>query len=663
MANGIDERDALTISEAGTEGGRGMFNYPLPEGLDPYRSEFSGPIDYLIDKPVNMATGLWNYPKKMYERAFLEGERPTVLDDAGRVTGTVGGMLGDAAGVVVDPLITGTYNMLPSNVTKPINKFAAESIQSLQEEFPLAMQRVQDTTDTLSLIPLARVAAVALNRADLATPQSERGINEGSGDVIVPNFYGPKTHYLGDALEAKIQKQYPDPDYNPNLSFKENWDMYKSRDSDRTKAGANPEADKLRQILGVTGFVKAGSLRIMKNMFNPKSRALYSEYGLSPIYTEVSDNLLKISRELDDVTKAITSGAVTPDAMKILKERKKKLTNDLTIAAETAQSQMQQLANIRRQANAVAKVDDVPMSFAMRAIADGGAKDFVNPKKMGSSWFHESATKRLSPHRSRQVDVEESDFIQNRIEDVWGIADEMPNVRVIVKKPNDRMTGDHAADLNTGGVGSGAKTVLGDIFYPYKKPARKFKSVADLEETLKTQQGKLKKNEYTVIGSDSTGVYIQAGNVGKKGGKGKVEGGINLVMKVTPNGQITGYMSDVHDFLENAPVIGKLLKRTLPTKILAVTPPMQTSVERLMGKTKYESRTGKDWNLAKGPAFYAKAPSSKEVKVSEKAVIAQFQDLDGIKPSAKEVAMQTAKVAPNYATVGTVGMGMSNDEQ
>jgi hypothetical protein len=75
----------------------------------------------------------------------------------------------------------------------------------------------------------------------------------------------------------------------------------------------------------------------------------------------------------------------------------------------------------------------------------------------------------------------------------------------------------------------------------------------------------------------------------RKGGRGKVEGGINMIMKVEPNGDVTGYMSDLHDFLEKTP-IGPVLERSLPTQVFAVSPPMQTNVFSIITDERLKSR-------------------------------------------------------------------------
>ena len=53
-----------------------------------------------------------------------------------------------------------------------------------------------------------------------------------------------------------------------------------------------------------------------------------------------------------------------------------------------------------------------------------------------------------------------------------------------------------------------------------------------------------------------------------------VEGGINVMTKILPNQRAMSFVSDVHDFLEKVPVLGKVLDKALPNGEMSITPPI-----------------------------------------------------------------------------------------
>lgn len=55
--------------------------------------------------------------------------------------------------------------------------------------------------------------------------------------------------------------------------------------------------------------------------------------------------------------------------------------------------------------------------------------------------------------------------------------------------------------------------------------------------------------------------------------------------KIKPSGEIMTVMMDTHDFLEKFPVVGPALGIALPTKLVAVTPPMFSNIYSMGTKT------------------------------------------------------------------------------
>jgi len=66
------------------------------------------------------------------------------------------------------------------------------------------------------------------------------------------------------------------------------------------------------------------------------------------------------------------------------------------------------------------------------------------------------------------------------------------------------------------------------------------------------------------------GLWLSSSHVGDA----VVEGGINVMTKILPNQRAMSFVSDVHDFLEKVPVLGKVLDKALPNGEMSITPPI-----------------------------------------------------------------------------------------
>ena len=93
--------------------------------------------------------------------------------------------------------------------------------------------------------------------------------------------------------------------------------------------------------------------------------------------------------------------------------------------------------------------------------------------------------------------------------------------------------------------------------------------------SLEELQDLLMKGNYRE-GIPSFKIDKETGNVWANFGKtgtSITEGGVNALVGIKPNGKFILTVSDEHNFLENLPVVGAVLKKTLPNRLLVVTPP------------------------------------------------------------------------------------------
>jgi hypothetical protein len=84
------------------------------------------------------------------------------------------------------------------------------------------------------------------------------------------------------------------------------------------------------------------------------------------------------------------------------------------------------------------------------------------------------------------------------------------------------------------------------------------------------------------------GLWLQSSFVGDA----VVEGGVNVITKVMPSGRAISFISDVHDFLEKAPVVGKVLGKAFPETNLAVVGPLHQDVLGTKWASKAKAKAG-----------------------------------------------------------------------
>ena len=171
------------------------------------------------------------------------------------------------------------------------------------------------------------------------------------------------------------------------------------------------------------------------------------------------------------------------------------------------------------------------------------------------------------------------------------------------------------------------------------------------ESIIKVNEEAPKNKKVKIEKTDDRSVWVSFSHAGR----GKVEGGINVLVRVDVNGNIDGYVSDLHDFLDGVPIVGDLLNNALPTQILAVTAPMQTNVYSIS-----TLRSARDKNK-KLKAVYGENvvgrfedfPEPPEA-ASKTATLERITEAAKIKPSALGVAKEVLPVAGNVTFAANV---------
>lgn len=420
-----------------------------------------------------------------------------------------------------------------------------------------------------------------------------------------------------------------------------------------------------KQKKGTLEWGAKGFGRVANLMFNPKARALYTERGISPVF-DTYYQMYKKAEAADD----------------------KKEANK---ALRLAQSQMQQMANIKAQSGQVTRGKDATKDFINAAADPDSPGAFFNAGEMGKGWFGESTknAKVLRKNEFGEISKADTDFIEDYLvsRDVWDLKD--PNrVNVIVKTPRADMTGNHFKDI----LGWNPKVSnIAEVFSDSQGNLKTFSSPDDLRTALiqmsrdkrtykiasgENKPGDIKKDvktgkdiphQFSIAKVADDGVWVKFTDIGEA----YVEGGTNALVKVGLDGQLTGVMSDLHNFYERVdldsvtrkvPGAGKVLdaagvrlptidnvpmRMALPEEVLAVTPPMRTHVVEIGRKSTFNDNTRGAFEF---PPQKQSIPIPEEATVD--AVRQRVEAAGQITPSTGEVLRESVPVAQNVALMG-----------
>lgn len=522
-------------------------------------------------------------------------------------------------------------------------------IQNFLKENPNYLRDVDERATVAGAINPVRSMISLISRKTGIDDAALRGYFLGEGEVIVPNFYGPRTDKYTPLEEDFIQKLFKDEAWDDNKSFDDNWNNLL-----QNPMLQNQDQNVLRQGYGFIKWGARGANRVLKNLYSSKNRALYAEHGVAPVAKEQIDLMEQTIRDMDAIQSKKPPESASEEVRNAWRKEFSRAQNRYKRQVEVAHSQLQALANIRTQAGAKARKEDLTYNFALEASDPNAPAIYFRPEELGSDWLHQS-TKNGGNVVGKDVPAEQSAMVQSLMMNAWKDLDP-ERMRVIVKKPMSNVTGAHFLDVvDKGGFTGPVKSQIFDVFDTVKakdKAINASSTVAELEQALRnratTRAGKRRSDaEFIVKGTDSTGVYVMVSRKQRKGGRGKVEGGINMIIKVEPNGDITGYMSDLHDFLEKTP-IGPVLERSLPTQVFAVSPPMQSNVFSIITKERFESRGLKESQRVPRP----KAPAGEY-----EDAVRRLREYNAVQPSLRERVRQMPDVALNALTTANIARG------
>jgi hypothetical protein len=612
-----DEDEKLKFAQGGlvtrkyAEGGFVSDDPMMPRDVDDQMSE----LDMAMAKVPASLRGYvgWKSDLAEVEKEFQSGERNV----AEYILGT--GYYG-----VAKPIEDLVSEFIPDVIEEGVS----EGIASFMEFTGVdkALEKLSPRTrrnlnEMMGMSGFATPARTLTRQTNPTINKARAGRDLSSADVIIPNYYSNKLDKQVQFPGAQVTKKFLGED----------------------------KAIKHNQIAGAAQWGTKAGLRVIANMFNPSARALYKEYGISSVFNKNYNLVQKELKKLEELRSSKAS-----------KEDIGKQEMILQSILEVTQAEMIQTSHIRRQANAQATVEDVPMKFALAAADPNVPEVYFRPAQIGDDWYEKTAAQ--APTAGRQISKEDADFVQEHIERVWkkdGGYDRN-RVEVIAKVPASKFTGAHMESIKT----SKQLNIIENAFRPEKgrgfiefRPGKDGKliktyNVDKLKESIiKVNEEAPKNKKVKIEKTDDSGVWVSFSHAGR----GKVEGGINVLVRVDVNGNIDGYVSDLHDFLDGVPIVGDLLNNALPTQILAVTAPMQTNVYSIS-----TLRSARDKNK-KLKAVYGENvvgrfedfPEPPEA-ASKTATLERITEAAKIKPSALGVAKEVLPVAGNVTFAANV---------
>jgi len=295
-----------------------------------------------------------------------------------------------------------------------------------------------------------------------------------------------------------------------------------------------------------------------------------------------------------------------------------------------------------------------------------------NSRKMSLEDFKEGAKKSSftvtgenKKPRKAQTPEKDIEFAYEYIKQAWKLDPE--NTSMLFKKPIGD-SGEHLKNVaHKSPINPNVRKVFVNLESKKIKPTVEnlFEELSKQSARIKAKNEKLPKNStkrerpFTVLNpsvehAKKNGLWLQGSFVGTA----VVEGGVNVITKVMPSGRAISFVSDVHDFLEKMPVVGKQLERVFPETNLAVVGPLHQDIMGTKWAANLRDKAGLSSSKKRDNISYNTSSSrdSKEV----------LQDYVNVKPSAKGVAAETAKVAGRGMLTGGVlaktGQGQEEDQ-
>jgi hypothetical protein len=433
--------------------------------------------------------------------------------------GQAAGMLGDIVGETA-AFLTPDFLGIGKNVAKATEAVMSTAPAQAATELVLDFsERYPRTRENVANVFNAATAGVG-GAVVKAGAKANTGAWAAGVENYIDNFYGNDKK---DVDPTELEKTLG----SIAVAYKD------QKMSDKNVAMAGKKAT------GLMKWGQGGAAAAIDSLLNPYSRGLYSQTGISR----------KAQKAVDDL---------------IFKNKGKPTKRDI----DKAVAQVIYNRHILEQSGRKGEIGDPLFEIEDYANIQGYKPDTLETFISGAKATKTNTLdgKKISTPKAVLVTA------YDKINKAWGNTAD-PKRKIVFKEPSGGSSGDHLKDI------------------AYKHPANKAirKVIAEHKGTLTVEEmwRKLKdlsdkrqgtKNAFQITQTlkevKKEGLWVQSGMKGTA----VVEGGVNGLMKVLPNGRAIAFMSDKHDFLEKLPFVGKALEKALPNQLMAVSGPMHLDI-------------------------------------------------------------------------------------
>ena len=487
-----------------------------------------GDMDVGFDKVGREANVVIDNVTDSYDKSVEDVQKYNEGDiTAAEVAFRAAGGVGEAFGGTI---AAGVNIVLPDWVTKTAGDLMQSGV-----EITMDTELAKKGLEYLSANPrIARNIEAGMGIAELGLPKAmlepvKRALSAASN--YIPNHYTPSIKNLKDmptefkSLTDKL------------LQFKVKG------------VSTEKEAFHLAQKLtGASKWAVNGVVGGLNSVFNPKARALYDKHGINS-----------------------TSQKIVKDEMALAAAAQKR--GDTSAAnrhKEKAVAQINYNKYITAQTGFKGEVSKT-MDSVLNAVSWGGMQpltkqNYIDSAKMQKNTIvtKNSNGKEISTNMS--ATDEDLSFVYEQAQKLWSMPVNKGN-KLVVKR-NTGIGGNHGSDA----IANKNKV------HKYMRKLYASDGITDPMEIYNHLKS-LSKEDFpkgVVLLNKSAedvalnGLWLSTSHVGSA----VVEGGVNVMTKILPNQRAMSFVSDVHDFLEKVPVLGKVLDKALPNGEMSITPPI-----------------------------------------------------------------------------------------
>ena len=447
-----------------------------------------------------------------------------------------------------------------------------------------------------------------------------------AGQAVIPNS-ALRGNWAAGAPNY-IDGYYADPDPKKKAS---GFEKLLGKAAVAVKQGESTDANiqrAARKTKGAVGWAGRSGINALLDTLNPAARALYGETGINRSSQRRVKNLVEKGSKRD-IEKAVGQ-AIYNSYIPLQTRRIGPLAPEL-----------QEISNYSNVQNS--------RKMSLDAFKEGADK---------TSFSLVGEGKKTRQAKTPEKDIE---FAYEYIKQAWKIDPE--NTSILFKRP----TGSSGPHLNDAAKKNPINAKVRKVFVGLQSKKVKptvenlFESLSKESARIEAKNQNLPKNStkrekpFTVLNPSieharENGLWLQSTFVGDA----MVEGGVNVITKLMPSGRSISFISDVHDFLEKAPVIGKPLGRAFPETNLAVVGPLHVDI---MGSD-WAANAREKAGLGKSNRMELSYDKPARGKAKE-----ALQDYVSVRPSAKGVAAETAKVAGRGMMTGGLAANASIEEE